>query len=47
MTFSRNFQYLALLVIQIKLFFINKNKCEPRSLLLTWILIPRKLHLPL
>ena len=47
MTFSCNFQYLDLLVIQIKLFLINKNKCEPRLLLPTWISIARKLHLPI
>ena len=37
MTFSCNFQYLDLLVIQIKLFLINKNKCEPRLLLPTQV----------
>ena len=33
--YSRNFQYLDLLVIQIKVFLVNQNKCEPRSLLPT------------
>ena len=46
-TFSRDFQLLYFLVIQIKFFLINKNKCEPILLLPTWILIARKLYLPL